>query len=109
MEDVLEQLVGEIWDETDEVDEEIVERASGVWELDGDMSVGDFTELLELNEEEFETESSTVGGWTLEKFGSFPKAGDSFVWEDFKVTVLKMDGLRVEKILIEAEKKEEEK
>ena len=109
MEDVLEQLVGEIWDETDEVAEEIVERASGVWELDGDMSVGDFTELLELNEEEFETESSTVGGWTLEKFGSFPKAGDSLVWEDYKVTVLKMDGLRVEKILIEAEKKEEEK
>ena len=102
MEDVLEQLVGEIWDETDEVEEEIVERADGVWELDGDMSVGDFTELLEISEEEFETESATVGGWTLEQFGSFPSEGNRFTWEGLTVTVLKMDGLRVEKILVEA-------
>ena len=101
MEDVLEQIVGEIWDETDEVEEEVVERAAGVWELDGDMSIGDFTELMDINEEEFETESSTVGGWTLEQFGSFPQAGDSFTWEGRTVTVLKMDGLRVEKILVE--------
>ena len=101
MEDVLEQIVGEIWDETDEVEEEVVERADGVWELDGDMSVGDFTELLGINEEAFETESSTVGGWTLERFGSFPQAGDRFTWEDLAVTVLKMDGLRVERILVE--------
>ena len=101
MEDVLEQIVGEIWDETDEVEEEVVERAAGVWELDGDMSIGDFTELLDIHEEDFETESSTVGGWTLEQFGSFPQAGDSFTWENLTVTVLKMDGLRVEKILVE--------
>ncbi len=108
MEDVLEQLVGEIWDETDEVEEEVIERASGVWELDGDMSVGDFVELLELSEETFETESSTVGGWTLEKFGSFPAAGDQLRWEAYRVTVLKMDGLRVEKILIETVPAEKE-
>lgn len=108
MEDVLEQIVGEIWDETDEVDEEIVERASGVWELDGDMSIGDFVELLELNEEEFETESSTVGGWTLEQFGGFPEEGQQFSWDGYQVTVLKMDGLRVEKILVEAQETKEE-
>ena len=103
MEDVLEQLVGEIWDETDEIEDEVVERAKGVWELDGDMSVGDFTELLELNEEEFETESATVGGWTLEQFGSFPEEGSMLRWENLTLTVLKMDGLRVEKILIHRE------
>ena len=103
MEDVLEQLVGEIWDETDEVEEEIVERADGVWELDGDMSVGDFTELLEISEEEFETESATVGGWTLEQFGSFPDEGVVIGWENYSVTVLKMDGLRVEKVLVRRE------
>ena len=101
MEDVLEQIVGEIWDETDEVEEEVIQRAQGVWELDGDMSVGDFTELLGISEEGFETESGTVGGWTLERFGSFPKEGDRFEWEDLAVTVLKMDGLRVERILVE--------
>ena len=108
MEDVLEQIVGEIWDETDEVEEEVIERASGVWELDGDMSVGDFTELLGISEEAFETESATVGGWTLERFGAFPAEGDRFEWEGLAVTVLKMDGLRVERILVERLAPEEE-
>ena len=42
------------------------------------MSIGDFTELLGISEDAFESESSTVGGWTLEKFGAFPQEGDSF-------------------------------
>ena len=108
MEDVLEQLVGEIWDESDTVEEEVVERAEGEWELDGDMSIGDFTELLEVSEDSFETESSTVGGWTLEKFGGFPKDGEVFEADGLSVTVLKMDGLRVEKILIKRLSKPEE-
>lgn len=107
MEDVLEQLVGEIWDETDEVEEEVVERSDGVWELDGDMSIGDFTELLDISEDSFETESATVGGWTLERFGTFPGEGDSFCWNGFSVTVLRMDGLRVEKVLVKREPPEE--
>jgi len=84
-----------------------VERAEGVWELDGDMSIGDFVELLELNEEEFETESATVGGWTLEKFGSFPDEGSVIRWENFSITVLAMDGLRVEKVLVTRESEPE--
>ena len=107
MEDVLEQLVGEIWDETDEVEEEIVERPDGRFELDGDMVISDFIELMELNEEDFDFESDTVGGWTIEMFGSFPKVGDSFEYENFTVTVLKMDGLRVEKILVQVHPKPE--
>ena len=105
MEDVLEQLVGEIWDETDEVEEEIVERPDGRFELDGDMVISDFIELMELNEEDFDFESDTVGGWTIEMFGSFPKVGDSFEYENFTVTVLQMDGLRVEKILVQVHPK----
>ena len=102
MEDVLEQIVGDIWDETDEIEEEAVEKPDGSWELDGDMSIGDFTELMGLDEDGFETESSTVGGWVLERFGTFPEAGQSVDWEDFMtVTVLKMDGLRVDKILVQ--------
>lgn len=100
MEDVLEQLVGEIWDETDEVEEEVVERPDGQFELDGDMVISDFVELMELGEDDFDFESDTVGGWTIEMFGSFPKIGDSFDCGRFGVTVLEMDGLRVEKILV---------
>ena len=100
MEDVLEQLVGEIWDETDEVEEEIVERSDGVYELDGDMVIGDFTELVGINEDDFDFESETVGGWTIEMFGAFPEVGESFEYENMSVTVLEMDGLRVEKVLV---------
>ena len=100
MEDVLEQLVGEIWDETDEVEEEIVERSDGVYELDGDMVIGDFVELVGINEDDFDFESETVGGWTIEMFGAFPEAGESFEYGNMSVTVLEMDGLRVEKVLV---------
>lgn len=101
MEDVLEEIVGDIWDESDEIDPEITERPDGSFELDGDMSIGDFTELLDLDEDGFETESATVGGWALEKFGGFPGEGQSVDWETWRVTALKVDGLRVEKVLIE--------
>ena len=108
MEDVLEQLVGEIWDDTDEVEEEIVERPDGQYELDGDMVISDFLELVGIKEKDFEADSETVGGWTIEMFGAFPKVGDSFRYEDMSVTVLEMDGLRVEKVLVKKLPSEEE-
>lgn len=107
MEDVLEQLVGEIWDETDEVEEEIVERSDGQYELDGDMVISDFLELVGIKEKDFDAESETVGGWTIESFGAFPAVGDSFDYEDLHITVLEMDGLRVEKVLVERKQTEE--
>ncbi len=100
MEDVLEQIVGDIWDETDEVVDEVVERGEHEYEIDGDLSIGELCELMEWDEDEFETDSLTVGGWTLEKFGGFPKAGDSFDHENVTVTVLEMDDLRVGKLLL---------
>jgi len=109
MEDVLEQLVGEIWDETDVIEDEVVERSSGEFELDGDMVIGDFLELVGDGWEDFETESATVGGWTLEMFGAFPAEGESFTFENLEVTVLKMDGLRVERVLVKISPEEEDK
>ncbi|MCQ2558080.1 MAG: hemolysin family protein [Oscillospiraceae bacterium] len=109
MEDVLEQLVGEIWDETDDVEEEVVERVSGEYELDGDMSIADFLELMEIDEESFEGESETLGGWTIESFGCFPKEGESFRYENFTVTVLQMDSRRVEKVLVKPDEPETDK
>ena len=109
MEDVLERIVGEIWDDTDEIEaEEVIERPDGLWELDGDMAISDFIELMDYSEDSFETESSTVGGWTLETFGSYPEEGQSFTYENLTVTVLKMDGMRVERVLIKREEKDEE-
>lgn len=106
MEDVLEQLVGEIWDETDEVFSDIIDRGDGVFELDGDLSIGEFLELLDWSEDGFNSDSATVGGWTLEMFGNFPKADESFTFRNLTVTVLAMDGLRVENVLIAIESHE---
>lgn len=109
MEDVLEQIVGEIWDETDIVEPEVIQRNEGKYELDGAMVISDFVELMELNEEEFDPESETVGGWTMEMFGGFPKVGDSFRYENFTVKVLEMsDGRRVDKLLVTVDKEEKE-
>ena len=101
MEDVLEQIVGEIWDDNDVVEQEVVRRSEGEYELDGAMMLYELEELLGLEEDSIEAESSTVGGWTLESFGRFPREGDSFTWRDLTVTVLEMsDGRRVEKVLV---------
>ena len=101
MEDVLEQIVGDIWDDTDTVEQEVVRRTEGEWELDGSMMLYELEELLGLDEGEIEAESSTVGGWTIESFGGFPNEGESFTWENLTVTVLEMtDGRRVERVLV---------
>ena len=108
MEDVLEEIVGDIWDETDTVEQEIVCRSEGEYELDGSMILSDMAELLDLNEEEMEAESDTVGGWTIERFGSFPSVGDSFEYENITLTVLEMsDGRRVDKVLVKTKSVEE--
>ena len=101
MEDVLEQIVGEIWDESDEVEqEEVVQHTEDEYELDGAMPVSDFVELMHIPEDEFDFESETVGGWTLEMFGDFPKEGETFEYQDLTVTVLSMEGRRVERVLV---------
>ena len=108
MEDVLEQIVGDIWDETDTVEQEVVRRAEGEYELDGDMVITDFLELLGIDEDSFEAESETVGGWTVETFGAFPEVGDKLRFENWEITVLAMDGRRVEKILVKSVPPQEE-
>ena len=109
MEDVLEQIVGDIWDETDTVEQEMVCRGEGEYELEGTMLLAEFLETLGINEDDFEAESSTVGGWTLEMFGGFPRVGDSFRHENMTVTVLSMvDGRRVGKVLVQVDPAETE-
>ena len=100
MEDVLEELVGEIWDETDEFEPEVIEHGKNLFELDGDMNISDFLEMIDRSEDSFETDSATVGGWTIENFGRFPGVGESFTFEKLTITVLEVYGQRVEKVLL---------
>ena len=92
MEDVLEELVGDIWDETDEVEKRgRRDGPTASYELDGDMSISDFLELLDRIEESLSTTPSQHHRRRLDAGDAsarFPKEGDSFRYEDLTVTVL---------------------
>ena len=107
MEDVLEQIVGDIWDETDEVVHEITEKGPDTFELDGDLPIGDFLEFIEREKLDEEIESATVGGWMIELYRGFPETGAEIWYEDLHFTVLLADGLRVEKVLLRLPAKKE--
>ncbi len=101
MEDVLEAVVGEIWDETDTIEDEVVQNTENEYEVDGDMAITDLLELMDIREDDFEGESETAGGWTIEMLEHFPVEGEGFRYDDYMITVLAMDGHRVERIKIE--------
>ena len=98
MEDVLEELVGEIYDEHDEVSEEIIRSEDGTVTVDGGMQL---EELLEDYSLPNTWDADTVGGWVSEMLEKVPETGDSFDLEDLRFTVAEMDGFRVTKVKIE--------
>ena len=105
MEDVLEELVGEIYDEHDEVNEEVVEQEDGTVIVDGSMQL---QELLEKYGLENEYDTDTVGGWAGEMLEKVPEVGDSFTLEKHQFTVMEMDGFRVTRVQITPVPEEEE-
>ncbi|MBS7306660.1 MAG: HlyC/CorC family transporter [Eubacteriales bacterium] len=100
MEDVLEELVGDIWDESDTIEEEIEELGENTYVIDGDMNIYDFLDEMELDEDEFEDNNATVGGWAVEMIGGYPKPGDTFDYEYVKITVKTVMRHRVDKLLV---------
>ncbi|MDV0445203.1 hypothetical protein MmiAt1_07600 [Methanimicrococcus sp. At1] len=101
MEDILEELVGEIWDEYDDVVEEITEVGDGVYEVSGNMNLDDLFDYLEIDNRDFECDYNTAGGWALDVFERIPKIGDVFSYKNLKVTILEADEQRVTKLKIE--------
>ena len=97
MEDVLEELVGEIYDEHDEVNEEVVEQEDGTLIIDGNMQL---QELLDKLEAENEYDTDTVGGWAAEMLEKVPEVGDSFTLGRHQFTVTEMDGFRVTRMQV---------
>ena len=98
MEDIIEELVGEIYDENDEVINNVVEVAEHMYDVQADMSINDMLEELELPDDLIETESNTVGGWVMELFGRIPEEGDSITQGIFTITVLESDEQSVSKV-----------
>ncbi|MBO5077912.1 MAG: HlyC/CorC family transporter [Clostridia bacterium] len=98
MEDILEELVGEIWDEHDEVTEEIKTESDSVWTANGLTKLEDFAERFGL---EISSENVSLGGWIMEMLGRVPEAGDSFEYGDYLIRVTETDGHRAAECRIE--------
>lgn len=102
MEDVLEQLVGEIWDESDLVEDEFVEVGERKYDVSGDMRIEDFFEELDIDDRDFEDDNATVGGWAIEMIGRYPRAGESFTYKNLTVTIKKLKRHRVDRLIVTA-------
>lgn len=100
LEDVLEQLVGDIWDESDEIETEMVHLDEHCYEVSADMNTGDFFSEIEFVPRDFDSDYNTLGGWVLEQFEHIPEVGESFEYENLRITVTEMDEQRVSKLII---------
>lgn len=108
MEDVLEQLVGDIWDETDEIEEEFTEAADGDYIVSGDLGIYDFLENMDINEDSFEGDYTTLGGLAIDRLNGYPSPGDSFRFQNLTITVREMDEKRVTLLSVHKEPEEDE-
>ena len=103
MEDILEELVGEIWDEDEEAEHDIVRAGNDKYTVEGDMNIFDFFEAIDFNEGDFESEYTTVGGWAIEMLEGFPEEGASFKYQNLTVTIDTIDDHRITKLSVSVE------
>ncbi len=99
MEDILEEIVGDIFDEFDEIEEEYVDKGNGTYVVDGAMNIEDFFELIGY-EEEVKTDYATVGGFCQDILDRFAKTGDEFDFAHYHFKVLEADEFTVEKLKV---------
>ena len=110
MEDILEELVGDIWDDTDVIITECLSTGENTYEVACDMDIDDFFEEIDfIKPEDFACEYTTMGGWAIEMLDSDPHVGDSFRYENLFVIVAQMKNECISKLTVLVEPKPEEK
>ena len=99
VEDILEELVGDIWDEDDEIKEFCVMQADGSYDLDPELGIEESFELVDFEDpDDFEFEHKLLGEWVFEHFDRIPTEGDSFIYNGLIVTVKEMKQNRIVKL-----------
>ena len=109
LEDIIEELVGEIYDENDEVIPSIVKISENEYEVSGDLSISDMLDQLGLDEDMIESTYTSVGGWVTELLEHIPEQNETAEYGAFKITVLQVKEQSVEKIRLIIDTSETEK
>ena len=91
LEDILEELVGEIWDEHDEVIEPIVQTGEGIFIASGDANMEDVFDTLDIDTFHMDYDAITLGGWLIEHMDKIPQTGETFHYEQIEFSVLDAD------------------
>ena len=98
LEDILEELVGEIWDEHDEEEVLSGKIADGEFWVDGKCELTDFFNLYDMEENDLECESNTVGGWVTEQYGAIPPIGEVIRYKNIDLKIVKATQQKVLRI-----------
>ena len=105
LEDIVEELIGDVFDEMDEVVLDYQKLSDNLYDVDGDMNIYDFFELVEYDDKDFESEYTTVGGWCTDMLEKFPEPGETFDFANITVTIKSVDKMRVEIATVEIHEK----
>lgn len=108
LEDILEELVGEIWDEHDEVSQDIIVKSEKESVICGNTHLEKVCEHLELEYNEEEANAATLNGWLMNQLGKVPELDDTYTYENYTFTVLNMDDKRVDKVRVVKNEESEE-
>ena len=106
LEDILEELVGEIWDEYDEVSSEIEKKSETEYIVLGNADIDKVFEVLNIEVADEEVQSGIINGWIMNELGRVPEKEDCFEYKGYQITVLEMNEKRVEKVLFVKKKNE---
>ena len=105
MEDIIEELVGEIWDELDEAIEPIMSISDDKYRVLSTVSLDEFFTFFEIDYDE-EIESTTVNGWLNERAEALPEVGFTFDYDKLSITVTKADDIMSHEIEVELKSEE---
>lgn len=108
MEDILEEIVGDIWDESDEIKNDFTQISENSYEALGSANVYDFFDFIDFDHRDFESEYTTVGGWAVEMLESDPHEGDSFTYKNLYVIVTEITDMIVSRISVIVTPEEQE-
>lgn len=109
LEDILEELVGEIWDEHDEIDAGIKNIGNGNYFVPASLELDEFIDMFDIEDK---TDASTVNGWIIEHIDKIPQMGDSFDFDNLSIKVTKTEGQKALEVAVRVnypkEKKEDD-